>query len=154
MASLNKVLLIGNLTRDPDVRYTPKGSAVCDLAIAINRTYYDENKQKHEETTFVDIVVWGKLGELAGQFLRKGRSVCVEGRLQMDTWDDKATGQKRSKMRVVGENLQFLDGKPADATAPHGGAASPSRLPPRREAPAEMGQGPITDGLDTDEIPF
>src|SRR6187431_2786291 len=108
MASLNKVMLIGNLTRDPEVRYTPKGSAVSDLGIAVNRTYVTDSGEKMQETTYVDVVVWSRLAELAGQFLHKGSPVFIEGRLQMDTWEDKATGQKRSKIRVVADNLQFL----------------------------------------------
>src|SRR5580765_2274850 len=107
MASLNKVMLIGNLTRDPEVRYTPKGSPVADLAIAVNRVYTADNGEKREEVTYVDIVLWAKLAELAGQYLHKGRPIFVEGRLQMDQWEDKATGQKRSRLRVVGENIQF-----------------------------------------------
>lgn len=111
MASLNKVMLIGNLTRDPEVRFTPKGSAVCDLGVAVNRTYQTESGEKVQETTFLDVVVWARLAEIAGQYLHKGSPVFLEGRLQMDTWDDKATGQKRTKIRVVADNLQFLGGK-------------------------------------------
>lgn len=111
MASLNKVMLIGNLTREPEVRYTPKGSAVCDLGIAVNRTYVTDSNERMQETTYVDVVVWSHLAELAGKYLHKGRAVFIEGRLQMDTWEDKATGQKRSKIRVVADNLQFLDSK-------------------------------------------
>ena len=108
MASLNKIMLIGNLTRDPEVRYTPKGTAVSDLGLAVNRFYSSDGGEKREETTFVDVVLWAKLAELAGQYLKKGRPVFIEGRLQMDSWEDKTTGQKRSKLRVVGENMQFL----------------------------------------------
>lgn len=111
MATLNKVMLIGNLTRDPELRYTPKGSAVADMSIAVNRSFSNDGGQKTEETTFVDVVAWAKLAELAGQYLQKGRSVFVEGRLQADSWEDKATGQKRSKLRVVAENLQFLNSR-------------------------------------------
>ena len=117
MASLNKVMLIGNLTRDPEVRYTPKGSAVADLAIAVNRSYQTDSGERMEEVTYVDVVVWARLAELAGQYLHKGSPVFFEGRLQMDTWEDKATGQKRSKIRVVAENMQFL-GKPAGPGQP------------------------------------
>ncbi|MFT5853199.1 MAG: single-strand DNA-binding protein [Verrucomicrobiales bacterium] len=113
MASVNKVMLIGNLTRDPEVRYTPKGSAVADIGLAINRYFTMENGEKREETTFVDVVLWGRQAELAQQYLGKGRPVFIEGRLQLDTWDDKTTGQKRSKLRVVGEVMQFL-GSPKD----------------------------------------
>ncbi len=112
MASLNKVIIIGNLTRDPEVRYTPNGAAVAELSIAVNRTWMDGTEKK-EEVTFVDVTLWGKLAEIAGQYLTKGRSAMVEGRLTMDSWDDKTTGQKRSKLKVTGENVQFLgDNKP------------------------------------------
>lgn len=110
MASLNKVMLIGNLTRDPEVRYTPKGTAVAELGLAVNRRYSADNGEKREETTFVDVTLWGRTAELAAQYLKKGRPVYIEGRLQLDTWDDKQSGQKRSKMRVVGEEMQFLGG--------------------------------------------
>lgn len=112
MANLNKVMLIGNLTRDPELRYTPKGTAVADIGMAINRVWSNESGQKQEETTFVDVTLWGRQAELAEKYLGKGRGVYIEGRLQLDTWDDKETGKKRSKLKVVGENLQFLpDGK-------------------------------------------
>lgn len=120
MASVNKVMLIGNLTRDPEVRYTPKGSAVADIGLAINRYFTMENGEKREETTFVDVVLWGRQAELAQQYLSKGRPVFIEGRLQLDTWDDKTTGQKRSKLRVVGEVMQFL-GSSKDGAGGGGG---------------------------------
>src|SRR5436853_950500 len=108
MASFNKVILLGNLTRDPEVRYTPKGSAVCDLGIAINRNYTLDSGEKREEVTYVDVVLWSRLAEIAGEYLKKGRPVFIEGRLQLDTWDDKQSGQKRSKLRVIGETMQLL----------------------------------------------
>jgi single-strand DNA-binding protein len=108
MANLNRVLLIGNLTRDPEVRYTPKGTAVTDIGMAINRVFTSEDGERREEVTYVDVVLWARLAEIAGQYLKKGRPVFIEGRLQLDTWDDKQTGQKRSRMRVVAENLQLL----------------------------------------------
>ncbi len=108
MASFNKVILLGNLTRDPEVRYTPKGSAVADLGIAVNRQYTLENGEKREEVTFVDVTFWGRTAEVAGEYLKKGRPVFIEGRLQLDTWDDKQSGQKRSKLKVIGETMQML----------------------------------------------
>lgn len=108
MANLNKVMLIGNLTRDVEIRHTPKGTAVADLGLAINRYYQSDNGERQEETTFVDVTVWGKQAELAQQFLYKGRPVYIEGRLQMDTWEDKNDGKKRTKIKVVAENIQFL----------------------------------------------
>ncbi len=185
-------MLIGNLTREPEVRYTPKGSAVCDLGIAVNRTYVTDSGEKMQETTYVDIVVWSRLAEIAAQYLHKGSPVFIEGRLQMDTWEDKATMQKRTKLRVVADNLQFLgrreggdegpggfqqDG-PASApmqqqaprpamrpnVRPAGGGGGgggnypqrPQSAPPpqRQHAADDYGDGPITDGLDDDEIPF
>src|SRR6476469_1410742 len=108
MASFNKVILLGNLTRDPEIRYTPKGSAVCDLGIAVNRQYTLENGERREEVTYVDVVLWARLAEIAAEYLKKGRPVFIEGRLQLDTWDDKQSGQKRSKLRVIGETVQLL----------------------------------------------
>jgi len=154
MASFNKVILLGNLTRDPEVRYTPKGSAVCDLGLAVNRQYTLDNGEKREEVTFVDVVLWARLAEIAGEYLKKGRPVFIEGRLQLDTWDDKTSGQKRSKLRVIGETMQLLGSRPggssgggetADEERPARSSAKPSAPPPKATAPAEP---------DDDEIPF
>ncbi len=144
MAALNKVMLIGNLTRDPEVRYTPKGSAVADLAIAVNRTYTVDGGERMEETTYVDVVVWAKLAELAGQYLSKGRRVFVEGRLQMDSWEDRQTGQKRTKLRVVAENIQFLDSKGEREGGGGGGGGDRggySQRPPQRQGGGGGGGG-------------
>lgn len=111
MASYNKVLLIGNLTRDPEVRYLPTGSAVCEFGLAMNRRYTTGGGQEKEETCFIDIVVWAKQAENCGRFLKKGASTLVEGRLQMDQWQDRETGQNRSRLRVVAERVQFLSGR-------------------------------------------
>jgi single-strand DNA-binding protein len=185
MASFNKVMLIGNLTRDPEVRYTPKGSAVCDIGLAVNRVYSSESGEKVEEVTFVDVVLWSKLAELAGKYLHKGRPVFIEGRLQMDSWEDKQTGQKRTRLRVVGEQMQFL-GSPQGGERSGGGGGddeggysgggggggggynrpqqrpqqrpAPQQRPQQRPAPAQQnddfGEGPITDGMEDDDIPF
>src|SRR6266487_2486801 len=147
MASFNKVILLGNLTRDPEVRYTPKGSAVCDLGIAVNRVYTIDSGERREEVTYVDVVLWARLAEIAGEYLKKGRPVFIEGRLQMDTWDDKQTGQKRTKLRVVGESMQLLGGRPGGAggAAEVGGENRQTSAPPKPSAPAAP---------DEDEIPF
>lgn len=111
MASYNRVILVGNLTRDIEVRYTPGGTAVAELGLAVNRSYTDrQTNQKKEEVTFVDVTLWGRQAEVAGEYLSKGRSVLIEGRLQLDQWEDKQTGDKRSKLRVVAEAMQFLGG--------------------------------------------
>ena len=112
MANLNKVQLIGNVTRDPEIKYTPKGSAVTDLGIAINRFFSSENGEKREETTFVDVTLWGRQAEIAAEYCKKGRSIFIEGRLQLDSWEDKTSGQKRTRLRVVGENIQLLGSRP------------------------------------------
>lgn len=214
MASYNKVMLIGNLTRDPEVRYTPKGSAVCDIGLAVNRVYTSESNERVEEVTFVDVVLWSKLAELAGKYLHKGRPVFIEGRLQMDSWEDKQTGQKRTRLRVVGEQMQFL-GSAGDRPGGGGGGGEeeggnygggggggggynregggggggynrPQQRPqqrsgggnygggggggggsgyqqrPQQQRPApapqqqndDFGEGPITDGMEEDDIPF
>ena len=149
MASFNKVILLGNLTRDPEVRYTPKGSAVCDLGIAINRQYTLDSGEKREEVTFVDVVLWARLAEIAGEYLKKGRPIFIEGRLQLDTWDDKQSGQKRSKLRVIGETMQLLGGRPpgAGGGGSEGGEPRSSKTTP---PPPKAGAA----APDDDEIPF
>lgn len=115
MASLNKVFLLGNLTRDPDLRALPSGSAVCEFGIAVNRRYTAANGQDVEEPCFVDIVVWGRSAESCKQYLEKGSQVMIEGRLQLDQWEDRNGGGKRSRLRVVAEQVQFLSRRPGDA---------------------------------------
>ncbi|MGJ8643923.1 MAG: single-stranded DNA-binding protein [Luteolibacter sp.] len=150
MASLNKVMLLGNLTRDPELRHTPKGSAVADLGLAVNRRVSDGNGGWKDETTFVDVTVWGSSAENAQKYLSKGRGVFIEGRLQMDSWDDKTTGQKRTKLKVVADNLQFLpDGK--------GGASRSSQQSSSNDsAPSRQGgsAAPADDFAEEDDIPF
>src|SRR5687768_1447043 len=109
MRGFNKVILIGNLTRDPELRYTPKGTAVAKIGLAVNRVWRDEAGNNKEEVTFVDVDAWGKQAETISQYLKKGRPILVEGRLKLDQWDDKQTNQKRSRLGVVLEGFQFLD---------------------------------------------
>jgi single-strand DNA-binding protein len=112
MSSFNKVILLGNLTRDPQVRYTPGGTAVAELGLAVNRTWFDQKtNSRRDETTFVDVTLWGRQAEVAGEYLAKGRQVLIEGRLQLDTWEDKESGQKRSKLKVVSENMKMVGGR-------------------------------------------
>jgi single-strand DNA-binding protein len=147
MASLNKVLLIGNLTRDPQLKYIPSGTAVADLGLAINNKWTGKDGQKHEETTFVDVTVWARGAELAGEYLHKGDPVFIEGRLQLDQWQDK-DGQKRQRLRVVSERWQFLP-RAGGPGAQRGSVADDQGAPPAEEfgepAPA-AGPG--------DNIPF
>lgn len=157
MANLNKVMLIGNLTRDPELRHTPKGTAVSELSLAINRVWNNDQGQKQEETTFVEVTLWGRQAELAQQYLTKGRPVYIEGRLQLDSWDDKETGKKRSKLRVIGENMQFLS---SGTNGGPGGSSSErpqqtSRPPQQRSGPPQgASAAPADDFQEDDDIPF
>src|SRR3981189_1945234 len=155
MANLNRVLLIGNLTRDPEVRYTPQGTAVADIGIAVNRVYSGEDGEKKEEVTFFDVTLWARQAEVAQEYLKKGREVCIEGRLQLDTWDDKQTGQKRSRLRVVAENLQLLGSRQDSEGSSAPSSSGPPRRSPTTSAPPPR-QEPRDPDLDAepDDIPF
>lgn len=142
MPSVNKVILIGNLTRDPEIRYTPKGTAVCELGLALNHTYKTDAGEKREEVTFVDVTLWGRVAEVAGEYCKKGRPVYIEGRLQLDQWDDKQSGQKRTKLKVTGESLQLLGSREQPGEPKPKAAAQPARQP-----------DPDLDAED-DDIPF
>jgi single-strand DNA-binding protein len=135
MASFNKVILLGNLTKDPELRMTPKGTAVCQFGIAVNRRYRDDSGQDREETTFVDIDAWGKQAETIAKYCTKGRPLFIEGRLRLDSWEDKNTKEKRSKMKVVLENFQFVGGQGGGAAAEGGEGEAPQRsYTPRPQA--------------------
>ena len=140
MANLNKVMLIGNLTRDPELRHTPKGTAVSEISLAINRVWNNDQGQKQEETTFVEVTLWGRQAELAQQYLVKGRPVYIEGRLQLDSWDDKETGKKRSKLRVIGENMQFLSS--GTGAGGNSGGANFSERPQQSSSAPQQHSGP------------
>ena len=166
MASFNKVMIIGNLTRDPEIKYTPKGTAIADIGLAVNRNYTTDSGEKREEVTFIDVTLWGRVAEIVGEYCKKGRPLFVEGRLQLDTWDDKATGQKRSKLKVVGENIQLLgsrEGGAAGGGGEHGEGRSESRSEarPQQSRPAARPASPpprppADPDLDApeDDIPF
>ena len=158
MANLNKVMLIGNLTRDPELRHTPKGTAVSEISMAINRVWNNDQGQKQEETTFVEVTLWGRQAELAQQYLTKGRPVYIEGRLNLDTWDDKETGKKRSKLRVIGENMQFLSSGTGAGGGGGGGSSersSQASTPPQRSNSAQGASAASADDYqEDDDIPF
>jgi single-strand DNA-binding protein len=135
MASFNKVILLGNLTRDPQVKYTPSGTAVAEIGLAVNRYWFDkQTNSRREETTFVDVTLWSRDAEVAGEYLAKGRPVLIEGRLQLDSWDDKTTGQKRSKLRVVGERMQLLGSRGEGGGSGGGGGGGRSAAPHASES--------------------
>lgn len=149
MASFNKVILLGNLTRDPQVRYTPSGTAVAELGLAVNRYWFDKaSNSRREETTFVDVTLWGRDAEVAGEYLAKGRPVLIEGRLQLDTWDDKQSGQKRSKLRVVAERMQML-GSRGDGGGGGGGGGRSSGAGAAATA-GDPSDGPPIGAFDND----
>ena len=127
MASYNRVVLVGNLTRDIEVKYTPTNMAVTDIGMAINDKRKNASGEWVEETTFVEVTLWGRTAEVASEYLSKGSSVFIEGRLKLDTWDDKQTGQKRSKLRVVGERMQMLGGKGGGGGGSGGGGGGATR---------------------------
>ena len=161
--SVNKVILAGNLTRDPEVRYTPKGTAVGEFGLAINDTYKTQDGTLKETVTYVDIEVWGRQAETCKQYLTKGRSVLVDGQLKFDQWESE--GQKKSKLRVRADRVQFLGGAPGGgqggASGSHGGAGGSGRStyaggggPPGEQAPKPPSRPPAHSGGGDDRPPL
>jgi single-strand DNA-binding protein len=152
MANYNKVILVGNLTRDPEVRYTPKGVAIAKFGLAINRVWRDANTgEQKEEVTFVDIEAFGKQAENLGKYVRKGSPLMIEGRLKFDTWEDKQTNQKRSRLVVVLEYSQFLGGnRVAEDGAPVPPSPRPSSTAAPTPPPAQAEEAPPSE----DDVPF
>jgi len=154
MANLNKVMLIGRLTRDPEARYTPSGTAVTEFGFAVNR-YYTVNGERREDTCFLEITAWGRLGELSRNYLRKGRQAYIEGHLTYSEWQTQE-GQKRSKIRVVADNIQFLDSGDRNASGPQRDSGYDDG-PPAAEPPFNEGGDFPPAGRDTggeSEAPF
>jgi single-strand DNA-binding protein len=152
MASFNKVILMGNLTRDPELRYTSKGTAIAKIGLAVNRVWRTESGEQKEEVTFVDVDAFGRQADTIGQYLKKGRPILVEGRLKLDTWDDKQSGQKKSKLGVILETFQFVGSAqgqqgqgPARDSAPTEGA---------RPRVTENNPTPAEDMPPEDDVPF
>src|SRR5207237_1443096 len=145
MASFNKVILMGNLTRDPELRFTPKGTAVAKLGLAVNRVWKTETGETKEEVLFIDVDAFSRQAETIGQYLKKGSPILVEGRLRMDTWDDKQTNQKRTKILVTAENVRFLgSGQSREGGAPAVARAKQPAAPPA-VARATAGAPPSRD---------
>ena len=141
---------MGNLTRDPELKHTPKGTAVADIGLAVNRIGKDDAGQRTEETTFVDVTFWGRTAETVAQYMSKGRPLYVEGRLKMDAWQDKETGQNRSKLKVIGETFQFLGGR-EEAPANYQAPSAPSQPQQTQQAQSQAQPAAQNDG---DDIPF
>lgn len=154
MANLNKVLLIGNLTRDVELTATPGGMQVAKIGLAVNRRWTGNDGERKEETTFIDCEAWGKTGENIAKFFSKGRPIFIEGRLKLDTWQDKESGQNRSKMKVVVEAFEFVDSKAGGgggSSSGEGGYSKP-QVVTRSSAPRPA---PAADGPEhSDDIPF
>lgn len=158
MPSLNVCHLIGNLTRDPELRVTPKGTAVTKFGLAINRTYKDANEQTREDVTFVDVEAWGKQAEVLAKYVTKGRPLYVQGRLQLDQWEDKTSGEKRSKLKVVLESFQFLGGRDGSSEGSQPDAPDDADQTRRHTAPRAPGGGrsapaPQHD-INDEDVPF
>src|SRR6266704_2375497 len=154
MANFNKVILAGNLTRDPELRYTPKGMAIARIGMAINRSWKTETGETKDEVTFVDVDAFGRQAEVIAQYVKKGRPLLVEGRLRLDQWEDKNTHQKQSKLKVVLEGFSFIDSKGADGGAP---SEAPSARPASTQAAAAAPGVPEPEGPpveEPDDVPF
>jgi single-strand DNA-binding protein len=152
MASFNRVILAGNLTRDPELRYTPKGTAIARIGLALNRTWKSETGETKEEVTFVDVEAFGRQAEVIGQYMKKGRPFLVEGRLRLDQWEDKNTHQKQSKLKVVLEGFSFIDSKGPEGP-PSGEPSRPRPAPAAAEPPAPAAPGP-EGPPEEDDVPF
>ncbi len=163
MASVNKVILVGNLGRDPEVRYTPEGSAICNVSLATTSQWKDRNSgERREETEWHRVVFYNRLAEIAGEYLRKGRSIYVEGRIKTRKWQDKETGQDRYSTEIVAEQMQMLGGRGDEMGGGGGGGdfnQAPARAPQQRPAQPQGQQRPAsqepTNLADMDDdIPF
>jgi len=143
MPTLNQVNLIGNVGQQPELKYTPKGTAVAEISLAVNRSWKDDAGTKHEETTWVPITFWGRTAEIVGEYAKKGAPIYVGGRLTLDEWDDKQSGQKRSRLKIIGETLQLLGGRPQGSE----GTTKRTEAPPRQSAPP-------TDPMDDSDVTF
>ena len=142
MASFNRVILVGNLTRDPQVKYTPGGTPVAEIGLAVNRQWFDkQTNSRKEEVTFVDVTLWGRTAEVADEYCTKGGQVLIEGRLQTDSWEDKESGQKRTKLKVVCENLTMLGTR--------GGSRDD-----QRPANTNYGEEPQVPPVTDEDVPF
>jgi len=148
MASYNRVVLLGNLTRDPELRYIPSGMAVSDIGLAVNDRV-KRNDQWVEEATFVDVTLWGRTAEVANEYLSKGSAVLIEGRLKLDTWEKE--GQKHSKLKVVGEKMQMVGARGGSGGSSGGG---PSRGRPQQQSPEYSSTSDGPSMPPNDEIPF
>jgi single-strand DNA-binding protein len=154
MANFNRVILAGNLTRDPELRYTPNGKAVARIGMAINRSWKNDAGETKEEVTFVDVDAFGRQAEVIAQYMKKGRPLLIEGRLKLNQWEDKTTHQKQSKLTVVLDSFSFIDSRGGDGggggESPRPRTAAPAAAPTSAPEPAE----PETPAAEDDDVPF
>lgn len=150
MSSFNKVILLGNLTRSPELRVTPKGTNVCQIGLAVNSTYKDKDGNSKEDVTFVDVDAFGKQAEVIAKYMEKGRPILIEGRLKLDSWQDK-DGNKRSKLKVILDSFQFVGGRQSD-----GDDQQPDTRRSSRETTPEAGSGGggSSAAIDEHDVPF
>lgn len=151
--SFNKVIIMGNITRDPEVRTLPSGTAVARLAVAVNRTYSDKDGNRKEEVTYVDVDAFGKQAEVIGKFFSKGKPILIEGRLKLDQWEDKTTGEKKSRLGVVLEGFSFAGGARSDSGESGSVPADEAPAPRRAASPAQRRESPPPADIG-DDVPF
>jgi single-strand DNA-binding protein len=154
MTGFNRVIIAGNLTRDPELRYTPKGTAVAHITLAVSRTWKSETGESKEEVSFVDVDAWARQAEVIAQYMKKGRPLLVEGRLKQDTWEDKNTHQKQSKLKVVLEGFTFIDSRPADGSAAPAGPRPAAATAAPAAADAAAPADPEAPEPEHDDVPF
>src|SRR5262245_52170345 len=155
MASFNRVILVGNLTRDPELRYIPSGTAVTDIGLAVNDRRKNAQGEWIDETTFVDVTLWARTAEVASEYLSKGAPVLIEGRLKLDTWEKE--GKKQSKLRVVGERMQMLSARGQGAAgggSPRGAARASGDAPPHSEVEYSSAEAGVSESGDPPDLPF
>lgn len=150
MRGFSKAIITGNLTRDPELRSTPNGASVCSFSVAVNRVYRDSNGEQKEDVSFIDCSAWGKLGEMIGQYAKKGSSVLVSGRLDQRSWEDKTSGQKRSRVEVVAEDFNFLSNNNGERGGNGGSSFAASDAAPEEDVPADISD----EEVDLSDIPF
>ena len=154
MRGFSKAIITGNLTRDPELRTTPNGATVCSFSVAVNRVYRDSNGEQREDVSFIDCSAWGKLGEMIGQYAKKGSGVLVSGRLDQRSWEDKNSGQKRSRVEIVVEDFNFTGPASGDGgnRGNYGGGSRGGDFAETQEAPAASSEP--EEEIDLSEIPF
>ena len=153
MRGFSKAIITGNLTRDPDLRTTPNGASVCSFSVAVNRVFRDSSGTQQESVSFIDCSAWGKLGEMIGQYAKKGSGVLVSGRLDQRTWEDKTTGQKRSRVEIVVEDFNFTSNA-SDRDGNRGGANTYGGNDSGSRGEEETAPAPADEEIDLSEIPF